>query len=185
MLERSERQILKGIKEGNPEAFTAIVDRYYKSVYSLLAYLSRDKHFAEDLTQDTFTSAWTNIRDYKGRASLKTWLHRIAYNKFLDSERKLKQTSGLISGIKGNGIKVQNGSDPLNEITQDEHSRILFDAMQKLGPDEYAVIVLHYIQGFSYREIAEVLNEPAGTVKWRTSRAIEKLRETLTDRIEK
>ena len=183
MLHRTERQILKNIREGDTEAFTAFVNLYYKSVYSLLAYLSGDKNIAEDLTQDTFICAWANIATYKGRASLKTWLHRIAYNKFVDSERKVRQTSAFVSGLTENNYEIQENSEPFSEISKDEHSRILFDAMHKLDPDEYAVIVLHYIQDFSYREMAVVLKEPVGTVKWRTSRAIKKLKEILTGRI--
>ncbi len=183
MLHRTERQILKQIKEGKTEAFESFVNLYYKSVYSLLAYLTGDKNLAEDLTQETFTCAWTGINAYKGNASLKTWLYRIAYNKFVDSERKVRQTSAFMSGLTEKNCDTQGNSEPFSEITKDEHSRILFDAMRKLDPADYAVIVLHYIQDFSYREMAVVLKEPVGTIKWRTSRAINKLKEILTGRI--
>ena len=183
MLNRTERQILRNIREGNTEAFTALVNQYYKSVYSLLAYLTGDKNIAEDLTQETFVCAWTGIDTYKGHASLKTWLHRIAYNKFVDSQRKVRQTSELASGLTKKNIDIQESSEPFSEIAKDEHSQILFDAMRKLDPAEYAVIVLHYIQDLSYREMAVVLKEPVGTVKWRTSRAIKKLKEILSGRI--
>ena len=183
MLQRLERQILKGIKEGDPESFTSLVDEYYQSVYALLVYLCRNKSTAEDLTQDTFTCAWTNIADYKGHASLKTWLHRIAYNKFFDCERKTKQSMKMTSCLMDGSASSCIDTDPLREITSNESSRILFYAMQELEPDEYAVIVLHYIQDFSYREMADVLKAPLGTIKWRTSLAITKLREILTGRI--
>jgi RNA polymerase sigma-70 factor (ECF subfamily) len=183
VLHRTERQILENIREGDTEACTAFVKRYYKSVFSLLAYLSGDRNIAEDLTQDTFACAGSSISGYKAKASLKTWLHRIAYNKFLDSKRKVRQTSTFESGLTEKNYNIQENSEPFSEITKDEHSRILFDAMRKLEPAEYAVIVLHYIQDFSYREMAAVLKEPAGTVKWRTSRAVKRLKETLTGRI--
>ena len=138
---------------------------------------------AEDLTQDTFTSAWMNIDRYKGRASLKTLLHRIAYNKFLDSERGKRKRSEFISGWKESNSNVQTTSDPLYKITEDEHSYLLLKAMYKLESADYIVIILHYIQDFSYREMANVLNEPVGTIKWRTSQALKRLRDLLTDRI--
>lgn len=183
MLHRTERQILKRIREGDTEAFEAFVNLYYKSVYSLFAYLTGDRNIAEDLTQDTFTCAWTSINTYKGHASLKTWLHRIAYNKFVDSERKVRQTSAFVSGLAKNNYDIQESSEPFSEIAKDEHSQILFEAMRKLDPTDYAVIVLHYIQDLSYREMAVVLKEPVGTIKWRTSRAMKKLKEILTGRI--
>lgn len=183
MLQRTERQILKYLKEGDTEACTAFVNRYYKSVYSLLAYLSRDRNIAEDLTQDTFTSAWSSIKNYRGQASLKTWLHRIAYNKFLDSQRKVSCTSVLVTGLKEKKGDVRVVSEPFGEAAKDEHSLILFEAMRKLDHVEYTAIVLHYIQDFSYREIAAMLDEPVGTVKWRTSQAIKKLKEILNGRV--
>lgn len=183
MLHRTERQVLKQIREGNTEAFEAFVKCYYKSVYSLLAYLTRDRNIAEDLTQDTFACAWSSIDTYKGHASLKTWLHRIAYNKFVDSQRKVRQTSALVSGLAERNIDIQGNLQPFSEIAEDEQSQILFDAMHELAPAEYAVVVLHYIQDLSYREMAVILKEPVGTVKWRTSRAIEKLKELLSGRI--
>lgn len=137
--------------------------------------------FSEDLTQETFISAWANVDQFEGRASLKSWLHRIAYNKFLDSERSSKKRSNVTASLKKDDSNEK--FDPLHRITQDEHSRILFDAMHKLEQAEYAVIVLHYIQDFSYREMANILNEPVGTIKWRTNKALKKLREILTGRI--
>ena len=183
MLKKAERYILRGISEGKPEAFEDLICKHYKSVYSLLAYLCGDMLIAEDLTQDTFASAWANISHYKGRASLKTWLHRIAYNKFLDSERGSKCRSLLLAGIKEGNPAERTNHDPFHKVTQDEYWRLLFQAMGKLEPNEYSVIVLHYMQDFSYREMAGILEEPVGTVKWRTSQALKKLRHLLTDRI--
>lgn len=183
MLQRFERHILKGIREGEPGAFETVISEYYKSVFGFLAYLCSDASAAEDLTQDTFASAWANIDSYKRQASIKTWLHRIAYNKFLDSERKSKRYSELETEFREKSPAGQTASDPLNLVAKDEYSQIIFEAMHKLEPQEYAVIVLHYIQNFSYKEMRSVLKEPVGTIKWRTSRALKKLREVLTGRV--
>lgn len=157
MLQGLERHILRGIRKGEPEAFETVICQYYKSVFSFLAYLCGDKNAAEDLTQDTFTSAWANINGYKRQASLKTWLYRIAYNRFLDSERKSRQSSALADEFRKKSFAMQTDSDPLKIVTKDEYSRIIFEAMQKLEPAEYAVIVLHYIQGLSYREMESAI----------------------------
>ncbi|MBN2589265.1 MAG: RNA polymerase sigma factor [Sedimentisphaerales bacterium] len=179
MLRKFERQILKGIREGEPNAFETVINEHYKSVFGFLAYLCRDTGAAEDLTQDTFAAAWANIGNYKKQASIKTWLHRIAYNKFLDSERKSKKYSAIETEFKEEPSAEKTAFNPLDIAAKDEYSRILYREMQKLKPDEYTVIVLHYIQNFSYKEIGNVLKEPVGTIKWRTNQALNKLREVL------
>ena len=181
MGKRSERLKLRSIIEGQREACEQVICEHYKSIYCFLVYLSGNANLSEDLTQETFISAWANVDQFEGRASLKSWLHRIAYNKFLDSERSSKKRSNMTASLKEDDSNEK--FDPLHRITQDEHSRILFDAMHKLEQAEYAVIVLHYIQDFSYREMANILNEPVGTIKWRTNKALKKLREILTGRI--
>ncbi len=179
VLQRFEKQILKGIRQGESNAFGAVINEHYKSVFGFLAYLCGDISSAEDLTQDTFTSAWANIDSLKREASIKTWLHKIAYNKFLDSERRSKRYSVLEAEFRENLPAGQSVSDPFKFVVKDEFSRLLFLAMQKLEQDEYAVIILHYIQNFSYREMESVLKEPVGTIKWRTNQALKKLREIL------
>jgi DNA-directed RNA polymerase specialized sigma24 family protein len=74
--------------------------------------------------------------------------------------------------------------NPFHQLAKDEHIRLLYEAMHKLDSPEYVAIVLHYVQGFSFREMTGVLDEPVGTIKWRTSRALKRLRAFLTGRIE-
>ena len=180
---RSDLQNLKDIRNGQRETCEALVCRHYRAIYRFLAYLTADKSLAEDLTQAAFASAWEKIDDYKGRASIKTWLHRIAYNKFIDSVRSQQRQNSLISKLNNPGSKVSQSSNPLNQLMADENSRLLFQAMCRLNSSLYLVIVLHYIQDLSFRQMAKVLNEPIGTVKWRTNSALKKLRKILAGRI--
>jgi RNA polymerase sigma-70 factor (ECF subfamily) len=149
-----------------------------------VAYLSGDATLAEDLTQETFAAAWANIGGYKGRASIGTWLHKIAYHKFIDSGRRLERRTALAAGLQKENSSEQEACNPLHRLTMNEDSRILYEAMRKLKSPEYTTIVLHYIQDMSFREMAKVLDEPVGTVKWRTGRALTTLKGFLTGRIE-
>jgi RNA polymerase sigma-70 factor (ECF subfamily) len=148
-----------------------------------MAYLTGDAGLAEDLTQETFISAWAGIGCFKGRASLGTWLHRIAYHKFIDSKRNLERHAASMAGLRKQGREVPETLNPLYQLMADEHSRLLYEAIHRLESSEYIVIVLHYIQGLSFREMAKVLDEPVGTVKWQTSRALKRLKAFLTGRV--
>jgi RNA polymerase sigma-70 factor (ECF subfamily) len=148
-----------------------------------MAYLTRDTSLAEELTQETFASAWANIDSFKGRASLRTWLHRIAYRKFIDSTRSLQRNDALTDRLKTEKNGAKEAPNPLHRLTTDEDSRLLYEAMRRLNSSEYIVIVLHYIQGLSFRQLAKVLDQPVGTVKWQTSRALKKMKASLTGRV--
>jgi RNA polymerase sigma-70 factor (ECF subfamily) len=180
---RSKRQNLKDIREGRREAWEAVISQNYELIYRFLAYLTSDVSLAEDLTQETFISAWAGIDRFKGRASLATWLHRIAYNKFIDSRRNLERRTASISGLGKQDRDVPQTLNPLHRLMADEHSRLLYEAIRGLQSSEYIVIVLHYIQGLSFREMAKVLDVPVGTVKWQTSHALKSLKGFLTGRV--
>ena len=148
-----------------------------------MAYLTRDTSLAEELTQETFASAWENIEHFRGRASIATWLHRIAYRKFIDSTRCLQRNAALMAGLKEENNNARYYSDPLHRLTDDEHTRLIYEAMRSLKQVEYIAILLHYIQGLSFRQVAKVLNLPVGTVKWQNSRALKTLRQYLSGRV--
>ena len=183
MLHRSERQNLKNIRKGRRKAYEAVVRQNYMAIYRFMAYLTTDVRQAEDLTQETFLAAWANIDKFKGRASLGTWLHNIAYNKFIDSKRKCQRRTVLLNKLKQHHSGVPETLDPVNQVITDESSRLLYEALRQLESCDYVLILLHYIQGLSFRQMAEVLDKPAGTIKWQISRALKKLRAFLVGRV--
>lgn len=170
-----DKRLAKRIVAGDREACETFVRRHYAPVYRLLVRLCRDASLAEDMSQETFAAAWSNIDTYAGASSLATWLHRIAYRKFLDwrRARSWPTADGDIHEV------VCRGASPIEAAMLEEESRVLRQALGRLPTAERDVLVLHYMQGLSYREMARVLDEPLGTVKWRTSRALNNLRDQL------
>lgn len=180
---REQRQNVKKLGQGRREACEAVVLQHYRSIYRFMAYLTRDTSLAEELTQETFASAWANIDSFKGWSSAGTWLHRIAYSKFIDSRRRLQRDAALLNGLEPKNETAMENSDPLHQLTFDENNRLLYEAMRKLKSADYVIILLHYIQGLSFREMAKVLDKPVGTIKWQTSRSLKRLKAYLTGRI--
>jgi RNA polymerase sigma-70 factor (ECF subfamily) len=155
-----------------------LVRAHYQAVYRFLAHLCRDAHRAEDLTQETFAAAWEKIATFQGRSALATWLHRIAYTKFLDARRAERRAAGAFERRAG---PAATPAGPLDAAAADDEARRLYRALDELDAPERALLVLHYLQGLSYREMAAVLGEPTGTVKWRTAEALNRLRALLGD----
>jgi RNA polymerase sigma-70 factor, ECF subfamily len=179
----SEKLLVRRILAGDYEAYQQLIQLHHQAIYRLLVHLCRDTHLAEDLTQETFAAAWAGIGAFGGSASLATWLHRIAYRKFVDTHRR-KQPVAAIEPDQIAERAHSDAPDPLDEVLASEQSRRLYQALARLEPAERDVVVLHYLQALSYREMAEVLDEPSGTIKWRTSRALTKLKTLLEGRLE-
>ena len=173
-----DERLVSDLRAGRPEACAAVVRAHYPAVYRFLAHLTRDVHLAQDLTQETFATAWEKKATFQGRATLATWLHRIAYTKFIDARRAGRRAAGVLERLAGPKAAP---ADPLETVMADDEARHLYRALHGLDAPERTVLVLHYLQGLSYREMAAVLDEPTGTVKWRTAEAMRRLRALLSD----
>ncbi len=179
----SEKLLVRRILAGDREACTQLIRLHHQAIYRLLVHLCRDAHVAEDLTQETFAAAWAGLSTFGGTASLATWLHRIAYRKFVDARRR-KPPLKAVQLEQVTERVASTTPDPLDGVLANEQSRRLYQALARLAPAERDVAVLHYLQDLSYSQMAQVLDEPPGTVKWRTSQALAKLKTLLEGRLE-
>jgi RNA polymerase sigma-70 factor (ECF subfamily) len=179
---RSERRIRKALREGRRAAYEDVIETHYASIYRLLLFLTQDVSRAEDMTQEVFASAWGAIHDFRGDATIKTWLRRIAYNLFVDAQRRRKRDESLAGKLREGDPGM--AADPMSRIMTDEHVVRMYRAMDDLDAGERAVLLLHYMDGLSYGEMAQVLRQPAGTLKWTTHRALEKLRTQVAGKVE-
>jgi RNA polymerase sigma-70 factor, ECF subfamily len=178
--EPGEQALLSELRSGRPGACAELISLHYQKVYRMLVHLTGDVHQAEDLTQETFVSAWEKIGAFQGRATLATWLYRIAYTKFIDGRRSQQRTTGMLKRLAS---PVARLPDPLETVMADDQAGQLYRALNELDASERTVLVLHYLQGLSYRDMAAVLEEPIGTLKWRTSEALDRLRTVLSDEV--
>jgi RNA polymerase sigma-70 factor, ECF subfamily len=169
----NDRRPLNSLRSGRSEAYAELVRGHYQSVYRFLLHMIHDVHRAEDLTQETFTTAWERIDTFQGRSTLATWVHRIAYTKFIDGQRTERREATICEKHLSSSVAP---NDPLETAMAADDARRLHQALDELDSADRAVLVLHYLQGLSYREMAAVLDEPTGTVKWRTSEALNGLR---------
>ncbi len=173
----SEKTLVKRILAGDREACARLVRLDHAPIYRLLVRLCGDRHLAEDLTQETFAAGWSRMAAFSGASSLSTWLHRIAYRKLVDARRRARSRASVwekaVEQLRSSRL------DASDEAIASEEARRLRQALDRLPPSERDIIVLHYLQGLSFREMAKVLDQSTGTVKWRTTQALESLRALL------
>ena len=174
----SERSLHERILARDPEACAEVIRECHAPIFRLLYQLCRDRHIAEDLTQETFAAAWANIGAYQGSSSIRTWLHRIAYRKYVDMYRRRT----VKAGVTLNEITepaVRNTPSPAEAAEVKEQACALRQAMDLLAAPEREILILRYFQELGFKEVSEVLDEPVGTLKWRASQALTKLRNSL------
>lgn len=171
--------LINRIRSGDRSACEELVRRTYETVYRFLVHLTADSELAADLTQDTFRTAWQKLGDFDGRASIASWLHRIAYNRFIDVCRKRRLDRSAQEFIQVEIGRDEGATWPC-ATSRGDVAEYLSAAVKQLPEDQRAVVVLHYFEGLSLQETAEVLEQPVGTVKWRLNAALTRLR-TVVD----
>lgn len=184
----SDEELVASYVGGEEGAFTELVRRHLKSVYSFVLRFVGDEKDAEDIAQETFVKAWKNIRSYSpASARFKTWLMRIARNTSIDYLRKKKHLPfSALDGEDEAGSFAENLPDeqPLAEEVL-AHANDLADlerALAKLAPLYRETLLLYYGSGLTFEEAADISGISANTLKSRHRRALAELRKLLMHR---
>jgi RNA polymerase sigma-70 factor (ECF subfamily) len=168
-------ELIRRSQSGDTEAYDQLVSKYRAKIFTLVRGMVRNEHDASDLVQEGWLKAWQSIHQFKGRSSFYTWLYRITMNVTIESLRRKRQREEieLIDAI-ASFLPSPRANDRRTEIQEKVES-----ALAKLSPEHRAVVVLKELEGLQYREIAEVLNIPVGTVMSRLFYAKKQLQSRL------
>ncbi len=175
--EASEAEVIAGCKRGADWARRALFERHHRAIYRFLVAQCRDPSLAEDLVQDTFLRTYEAIPKFRGDARVVSWMTRIALNCLYGAGRRGEAARRKLEQIQ-TGDQRGAWAQPSAPTSADHHERrdLVRRALAKLDQDDAAVIVLHDLQGYRYREIAETLEIAVGTVGSRLNRARGRLR---------
>jgi RNA polymerase sigma-70 factor, ECF subfamily len=170
---------------GDREAFDVLVLRYQSQVYRLVRILSRrDRHEAEDLTQETFIRAYRAMGQFRHDSTFRTWLHRIALNVIWSHLSRLRQRAQHV-GLEpmGDDLGDAPAREPVASPDDVEVALIRRQAIDRalatLSTEARLAITLRDVQGLEYHEIATITGVPIGTVESRIFRARRRLRPLL------
>jgi RNA polymerase sigma-70 factor (ECF subfamily) len=186
-----ESVLIRKAKNGDVHAFENLIEIHRKRVYNIALKMLHNQEDAYDITQEVFIRVFKSMKEFREEASFSTWIYRITKNACLDElrKRKNKATVSLDEDLEteDGAIKRQvedcsPGPDALYESM--ELRDIVRTAIELLSDEHKFVIILRDLQGFSYEEIAKVLECPEGTVKSRINRARKALKEILQRRME-
>lgn len=175
----ADLELVKLADEGNDHAFSLIVSRYEGQVARTVKGMLGDRDGSEDVGQETFIRFYRSLKNYRGEASLGTYLSRIAINLSLNELNKRKKLF-LFFSKKEDDNSSFDLAHPDDESYRADSKELVDKALQKLETEQRMVVVLRLLQGYSTKETAEILDLPIGTVLSRLSRAQKKLKEILT-----
>jgi RNA polymerase sigma-70 factor (ECF subfamily) len=168
------------VQSGDPEAFEALYDRHGGPAFSLAYRIVGTRTAAEDATQDAFLSIWrSRVRYSRERGSVRTWILGIVHNRTIDSLRRSMVHDRRRASAEGLEEREQAPELTDVEALRRDEARTVRAALEKLPDPQVRVIELAYFGGFTHSEIAEMLQEPVGTVKGRMRLGLEKLRNEL------
>jgi RNA polymerase sigma-70 factor, ECF subfamily len=172
--------LVKRCIDGDNLAWSELVKAQHKRVYAMCYRFTGSSHDAEDLTQDVFIKIYGNLRTFDlAKGSFQTWVTALTRNLLVDHFRRSRQqrvTDSMDAGWdqaqeqKQPDPVTDTRPSPLEEAGRRELERMVQDALSKVSPELREAVILRDLQDLDYKEIAEVLRIPEGTVKSRISR---------------
>ncbi|MDQ7799699.1 MAG: sigma-70 family RNA polymerase sigma factor [Armatimonadota bacterium] len=176
-----DERLVRAFRAGEASAFAALVIKYREPVYRFLRRMTGNHEDAADLTQEVFLRAYRSLGRFQGRCRVKTWLLRIATNACLDHRARQRDPLPL-EAVAGLASPPETGPDARAE--RRERWRLVAEAVQALPPRQRAAVVLRLYGGYTYAEIAEIMDCSEGTVKATMFAALRKLRVVLGPLVE-
>ena len=169
---------MRRAREGDRAAFEEIVRVHAERVYRVTASILGPGE-AEDATQEVFLNVLSGFSGFQGRSRLSTWIYRVATNAALRRLERRKRGSDVEMGPL-----LREPPDPLDQASAGEERERLRLALERLPPDQRAVVVLRAMEGLPFEEVARILAIPVPTAQSRMARAKEKLLVLLAGSLE-
>jgi RNA polymerase sigma-70 factor (ECF subfamily) len=171
-----EAEWIRAAQAGDRSAFAQLVDRYWDRLYRWLYHLTRDRHAAEDLTQETFLRALAAVKSFRAGSNFRAWVFRIGHNNFVNQKRAERRTKHqLPDDAAGPDFASAECSAENREVLE-----VVTKAVSELPPDFRSALLLRVYEGMSFREVAEALGTTEETARWRVFKARQKLMKVLS-----
>ncbi|MBI3268654.1 MAG: sigma-70 family RNA polymerase sigma factor [Planctomycetes bacterium] len=182
LLDATDLPLVRRFKAGDHQAFNELVRRYEDRIFNTICRMVGKHDHSFDIAQDTFVNAYRALPTFNERSGFYTWLYRIAVNNCL-SFLRAKKRSREVSVRSGPGSEDDERTfdppdptpGPVQPVLDAELARKVQEAVQGITEEFRAALVLRYVEGLSYEEIADSLECPIGTVRSRIHRGLEEM----------
>jgi len=178
MEQKDDTWYIDKVLKGDTQYFSYFVDKYKDIVYSIAFKVLRNHEDAEEMAQESFVKAFKSLHTFKGSSKFSTWLYRITYNSCISEVRKKK-----LKFVSTDDVQISDEPEEMNldGIPEENRSKYVKAALDKLPEDEYTLILLYYFEDKSIDEIGEITRMTESNVKVKLFRARKKLYTMLND----
>ncbi|MBI4638989.1 MAG: sigma-70 family RNA polymerase sigma factor [Candidatus Rokubacteria bacterium] len=183
-MDTDDRALVERCRRGDRDAFEPLVEKYRARVWRLAYNVLRDREEAWDVAQEAFVRAWQALPSFRGHSAFYTWLFRITLNVAADRARQ-RASQGRALGAdrvpeeEWDRVMAERDALPDDSAARTEERERILRALDALPAPQRTIIMLSDLQGLTYREIAEALEIPMGTVMSRLHNARKRLRALL------
>lgn len=184
----SDEELLALFQQGTSEVFGALVRRYEGELYGYLRRYLGDRDLADDVFQNTFLQLYTKMHRYEAGRPVRPWLYAIATNQAIDALRRQGRHPMLRLHVEAEDadesdlpnlytLLSSREPGPVEQLHDEERKQLIRASVEKLPDFLKQVVILAYYQGLKYKDIADIMAIPVGTVKSRLHTALCKLHE--------
>jgi RNA polymerase sigma-70 factor (ECF subfamily) len=175
---QSEAELIEACRQGDRAAFHMLFEAYKDRVFSIAYNFSGNDATAHDVTQQVFLKLFTSINQYRQDAQFTTWLYRIVANACVDEQRKRRRFVPFSPDVEVKDMSARGSQE--DRFYRRELADSVRGAISELSPKLRMPILLKYVEGLSYEEIAEALGCSIGTVSSRLNRGHKELARKLS-----
>ncbi|HAO64542.1 TPA: hypothetical protein DCQ44_01005 [Candidatus Taylorbacteria bacterium] len=177
----SDEEVAVLVQKGQKESFGILMDRYERKLFSYGKKFLTGQDNIEDVVQEVFIKTYQNIQSFDASQKFSPWIYRIAHNTFVNALRKNSKSPIRFFDFD-TFIAHPVYEDAMPAEKEQKRLRDLIDqGLDKLSADYREIIILYYIQNLTYKEIADILHIPIGTVSVRLLRARNELKKHVPD----
>ena len=170
---------IEAVRKGNVQAFSFLVEKYQKLVYTLALKLLKKPEDAEEMAQDTFVKAFQKLDSYEGKSKFSTWLYSITYNACISELRKRRIEFKSIDDTRITEQDEMKMHDYYREVRKEDQEKYLNLALGKLPEDDQVLVTLYYYENQSMDEISMITGLTVSNIKVKIHRARKKMYELL------
>lgn len=168
----TDNLLMEDVRGGNVEKLAILFERHHVALFNYFLRLTGNRPVSEDLVQEVFTRILKYRTTYRGEDRFAVWMYKIARNAHIDFLRRQKETVPLEDQFE----EAQSADlIPEERVERQQEAALISRALKKLSPKKQEVILLSRFQNLKYREIAELMECPVGTVKGMVHRAVQEL----------
>lgn len=175
---QEDAQLIAESLKGDENALSSLYLKHIPAVFNFIKKIAPPGIDADDIVQEAFIKAWRNLKKFDTSKSFKNWIFTIARNTLIDAMKKNMRQVGAYLDDEGamedadaiDGMPLPDELAERSELKDD-----LEKALDELTPPQKSVVILHAVEGMTFNEIAEIVEQPMDTVKTRYRRALAKL----------